>query len=817
MQSLWNDVRYALRTLKKSPAFAVAALLVLSLGIGATTAIFSVVHAVLLRPLPFNNPSQLVAFSALDHSDGKARIWSTVSLNHVELWRHESRTLASIGSFVFTEMPLRVGDQSFSFVGIGADPELLRTLGTNLAMGRNFSGSGSSRTDPSVIVSHRIWVEALGSDPSAVGRTVLVNGDPLSVIGVLPAGFQFPRTEVSYSAQDPEFLIPIANIADAWGRNSDQWFAIGRLESGVTAAQATAEINGIMSHSPGRSARDAELSIRITPLDAEETRAVRTPLWLMMGVSIVLLLIACTNIMNLLFSRAAARGREMAIRKAAGATTARLIRQLLTESACLVLFAGILGTVLAAWVTDGLVRLSPAHLPISGAIGIDPAVLGFTFLVCGAVVIVAGLIPALRATCGGENLVHSAGSRVSGDRFLAQSQRALTVAQMALGLGLLTAAGLLVHSLWRLNSVDPGFRTEGVFGFGLTMPVGLTTADKSDLDHIRRTYLQTLDQIRSIPGVVSAGWITLLPPETRGGLYMPLSVAGQPNAANDRSQSFTNFQITSEDYFKTVGMLLDRGRDFTAADAMEAPPVAIVNEAFARHFFPGVKALGQRIFPAFDGGTSPPREIVGILKDAHDRGLARNTIPTAYVPLRQFALAYGSIAVRAAVGSQALIPEIRGRIAKVNANVALSQFQTLDARLHETMDEPRFYTLMAGACGLMAVLFVTLGLYGVVAYSVSRRTPEIGIRMALGAHPQDILTMVLRQGMEIAVFGVALGIALSLATTRILSSLLFEVQPRDPATFAIATAVVVIVTLAASYIPARRASRVDPMVALRYE
>ena len=621
---------------------------------------------------------------------------------------------------------------------------MLATLGAMPALGRNFQGSGSARRDMSAIVSHRVWVAAFERDPAAVGRSINVNGASYTVIGVLPATFQFPRSDASYFTEDVGLLIPVANIAASWGRDSPQWFAIGRLATETTISQAQAEMDTLSARMAGEHLQQPAVSIRVSPLHAETTSHVRPALMLMMGIAIVLLLVACTNITSLLFSRSVVRGREIAIRKAVGANTGRLVRQMLTESACLTLLAGIAGVLVARLALDGLVRLSPFHLPVSGTVRIDPAVLAFTFATCAAATIIAGLFPALHAAGRREDLLGGSGTRTAGGQRVAHVQRALTVAQVALGLALLTTAGLLVHSLWRLSAVDPGFRREGVFGFSLTVPSNHPPAQTTML------YARMLDAVRTIPGVTSAGWTTWLPPEPRKGVFIPFSIEGRPPAATPADRIFCNLQVTSEDYFSTVGIPLVRGRAFTAADDDSAPQVALVNETLARRNFPDEDPIGRRITTMFD---PRPREIVGIVKTIHDRGLATNTLATAYVPFRQFSLAYGSIAVRAQIPPDMIVPEIRRRIGAIDASVPLTDFQTLDARLYNSLDEPRFFTVMASACALMAVLFVTLGLYGVVAHAVARRTAEIGIRIALGAQGGAILRMILRQGVGLVATG----------------------------------------------------------------
>jgi putative ABC transport system permease protein len=804
MDKLALDIRYSFRTLAKNPGFAFIAILVLALGIGATAAIFSVANAVLLRPLPYANPAWLVAVSSEYQRNGVANTFATVSLNEVERWRADSQSLASLGSFVFSALPVNVGSHAMFLVAIGADPEFLSTLGIQPALGRNLPGSGSKLKDPSVIISHHLWVEAFHSDPQVIGRALTMDGTPAVVAGVLSASFQFPRSDASYFPEDPELIYPVANIADDWGRNSTQWFAIGRLKSGASISRAETELKTITARMASSDPSLRGMSAHLSALNAETTSTVRPALLLSLAISMVLLLIACTNIMNLLFSRAAQRGREMAVRKAVGATTARLVRQMLTESACLTFLSGVIGLALARFALNFLVALSPAHLPISGRVEIEWTVLGFTFGVCALAAILTGVLPAIQRGRQNESLISA--SRASSSRALLTFQHALMVAQIALAVGLLASAGLLTHSLLHLSSVDPGFRTRGTLAFELAFPSG-----RGRYVEIQRLSQRILEATRSVPGVISAGWITNPPPETRAGMFVPFSIVGSQSA----TRPFCNFQVTSEDYFSTAGIAITRGRDFTLADSANAPRVAIINETLARQFFPHADPIGQHITAPMEGTT--PIEIVGVISDVHDRGLSAKSPSTIYAPYQQFALAYGGIVARTSAAPESVIPELRRRIAQTDPTVPLRAVSTIDARLHKTLDAPRFYTIMAIACAFMAILFVTLGLYGVISYGVSRRTSEIGIRMALGAPSEKILRGVLLQALAMAAIGVVLGLAISVAATRLLRSLLFEIQPIDPATLSLAAALVIVVTLAASFLPARHASRVEPLIALRHE
>jgi len=807
MDKLIADLRYSVRMLAKNRSFAVVAVFVLALGIGATTAIFSVVNAVLLRPLPYQDPSRLVAISTIARRNGIERAFPTVTLNEVERWRADSQSIDSIGSFVFTAIPVNVGSRAMFEVAVGADPEFLSTLGIQPALGRNLSGAGSAQKDSSVIISHRFWVDAFASDPNVIGRSVVLAGAVSTVIGVLPTSFQFPRSDGSYFSEEPDLIFPVANIADGWGRNTTQWFAFAHLKPGISIPQATAEFKTITARMAASDPSLRGLSVQLSPLDAATTATVRSALLLSLGISIVLLLIACTNVMNLLFSRAARRSREIAIRKAVGATAWRLVRQMVTESAFLTFLAGAIGIVLVGLTLDSLVAISPAHLPISGRVQIDWTVLAFTFAICAVASMLAGILPAVHRSRQTDTLI--SGSRSSASRGVLLLQRGLMVSQIALGVGLLAAGGLLTHSMFRLSSVDPGFRTKNTIAFEVAFPNG-KPADS--LLHSQRV----LDATRSVPGVISAGWITNPPPETRAGMFIPFKIVGAQSAA----QTFCNFQVTSEDYFVAAGIALSDGRDFTPADGPSAPRVAIINETLARQDFPHENPLGKSITVPMTGTN--PIEIVGIIHDIHDRGLGAKSTATVFVPYRQTVFAYGGVVARihptrAGGSPESVIPEIRRRIAAADPTVPLRSASTIEARVNKTLDTPRFYTIMAVACAFMAILFVTLGLYGLISYAVSCRTSEIGIRIALGASREKILKSVLWEGLGIAAIGVVLGLALSFAATRLLASLLFEIKPIDPVTLSFAAALVILVTLVASYFPAHRASRVHPMIALRHE
>ena len=807
MNGMWQDLRFSFRILTKQRHFTFVAMLIVAAGVGATTAVFSVVNAVLLRPLPYSDPSRLVAITSVYKSTSGDRRVAVVPLSELAEWRARSRSFASMGGFAYTQLPVRIGDRAFSPVTALMDPQFLPTLGNSLHLGTFFDREAKG-SDPSAILSHAFWREAFNADPTAIGRTVTIDGKPFTVRGVLAADFQFPRSDASYYTKPVELMMPAASFS-SFPQQSRQWFGIARLAPDVSLAQAEAELQSI-AEGLSPASQGNQWSAQLTPLDEETTKAARRPLTIVLGISIVLLLIAASNLMNLFFSHGSVRAREISIRRAIGGSLTRIVRQLLLESLILAAAGGALGIVFAAFALDTVIALSPFHLPASGTISIDRTVLWFSLAICGAAALVAGLFPALRLAFVADEAVRNPGMRVSLSRSVTRVQQALCVFQIALGVALLAVAGLLAHSLWRLNHVNPGYNVDDVIGFNLSVPNDVSRDDR------RRFYANALEEVRTIPGVLQAGLISFLPPETRAGVFMGVSVEGAPPIPPGAPARVANTLISSVDYFKTMQMPLARGRDFAATDTASGPPVIIVNEAFVRRYVPSGDGLGRRIGTGFDG-MKPVREIIGVVADTHDRGLAADAIPTVYIPFEQFALMYGSIAVRTRLPMASVVPVIRDRLTRLNPAVPLTDFQRVSDRVSESLQEPRFYTSLAATCALMSVFFVSFGLYGLVSYSVSRRTAELGVRMAVGANRGTILSMVLAQGLRLSMTGVVLGLVLAIAGTRALRALLFQVQPIDPLTLGLAALLVVIVTLAASYAPAYRASRVSPLTALRHE
>jgi predicted permease len=798
VDSIRQDIRFAFRTLRRDLAFAGVAVIILGLGVGAATAIFAVVNAVLLKPLPYVEPSQLVAVTSVFRPDTENRTVDTVSLTDVWAWQEQSKSIASISGFFFTRLPVRVGETAYLPDALVADRQLFLTLGTLPAIGTSFEpGRGPDET---VIVSHAFWQRAFGGATDVVGKSIDVSGSPMTVRGVLPPDFELPRTDANLYRAPVDLFLPA--VQDFGGRG---FWGIARLAPNIGIEQAQAELRSIDA-----AMSQDEWSVRLAPLAEERTRAARRPLTIFVSIGAVLLLIMCTNLVNLLLARNMRRAQELSIRRAVGATTGRLWRQQLTESLCLALLGGTVGIALAAIGMGVIEALSPLRLPITQGITLDLRVLGFAVALSALAMLLVGFVPAFLSSGLATGWRKSAaGVRA---RAFPRTQKALTVAQVGISIGLLAAAGVLAHSLWRLNTVDRGFETERVLGFQLTIP-GQQNEWAPYVD-------RALEAIATIPGVASAGFITFLPPETWSGYFSPFRLDGPPPEGTTAQITTANTMMASADYFDTVGMTSLTGRLFDETDDADSPLVMIVNEAFATTVLGRQDPLGRRIVSGFDtsrGGSAVAREIVGVVNDTRDRGMDRAPRPTVYLPYRQGMLPYGAIALRAEIAPGALIGEVQQRLSAIRADVPTVDFQTLDERVQVSLREPRFYVFLAAICAALAVLFAGVGLYGVVAYSVSARTTELGVRMALGSSRARVLGLVLWQGAAMALIGAVLGVLLALGAMRGLASLLFEVSPLDPPTLVASIVFVITVALAAAFVPAWRACRLSPMTALRYE
>jgi putative ABC transport system permease protein len=804
MDSIRQDIRFALRTMRRSRGFTAVAIVILALGVGAATTIFSVVNAVLLKPLPYFDPSRLVAITNVYRPDTLNRVNETVSLTDVWAWRDQSTSFAAMGAFFHTRLPIRVGEAAYYPNVVSMDADFLPTLGTLPAMGTNFEhGRAAAET---VIISHEFWQRAFGGEPDVIGKTVYVGPELRSVRGVLAADFELPRPDAALYRGSVDLFLP---AIEDFGRGGRIFYAIGRLAPGIGIDRAEAEMRSIDAAMRGQ--EQIEWSVRLAPLAEERTRAAKRPLTIFIAIGAVLLLIMCTNLVNLMLARNARRTQELLIRNALGATTGRLWRQQLTESLCLALLGCTLGTAIAAIAVRFISALLPLRLPITQGLTLDLRVLSFAAAVSAGAMIVISL-PTLCANAAGV----AAGPARPGvglrARAFPRTQKALTVGQIGISIGLLAAASVLANSLWRLSTVERGFETAQVLGFQFNVPRAQ--------DEIQRFVDRALDAIAAIPGVDSVGHITYLPPENWAGSFFLFRFDGPPPEGLEGRSTFANTMTTSPNYFETVGMTLIEGRRFEATDDANALSVMIVNQAFANAFLPQQDALGRRVISEFDVNVrreEVAREIVGVVSDTRDRSMRVAPAPTIYLPYGQGMLPYGAIAMLAQLPPSALMAEVRQRLGAINPDVPVADFQTLDQRIRESLREPRFNALLAAVCAALAVLFAGVGLYGVVAYSVSAHTTELGVRMALGSSRTRILALVLWQGAVLALIGAALGLFLAFLSMRGIASLLFEVSPLDPPALAVSVVFVVGVALIASFVPAWRACRLSPMTALRDE
>lgn len=812
MDVLIQDLRYGTRMLRQNPGFTLIAVLTLALGVGANAAIFSVLNAVLLRPLPFRDPGRLVA--VLTTSQG-GRSGGTASYPNFLDWRAQNHVLQAMSVWRDENFTLVGKGEPVQAAGMIVSANLFSMLGVLPELGREFAASEDrpSSTGLPVILSHRFWQSRFGSDPQVIGRALTLNDRSFTVVGVMPAGFQFPIqndavdlwTTIAYDALGGG--TPITEQ-----RGAAYLSVTGRLKPHVSIVQAQAELNAIQAGTNKQYPENRPIGINVVAEIDRVVGMMRTPLMMLLGVVAFVLLIACANVANLLLAKATARRHEIGIRLALGASRRMIVRQLLTESLLLSTLGGALGLFLATWAISLLIRLAPSLLARVAETSVDWRVLGFTMLIAAATGLLFGIFPALqisRSTFAGA--LNESGRSRSAGAHRSRVRSSLVVSETALALLLLVGAGLLLRSLWRLHRVDPGFVTDRVVTFYLDPP-----ATRYNATHIVDFYRTLLQQIQTVPGVHSASAILGLPLSS-AGIFSRFQVEEHPVPASQRPR--LAFRVVDLDYFRTMGIPLLKGRDFTPQDDVKSTPVVVVNQTLAQRFFPGEDPVGKRIQTgvSYTRGDSPMLQIVGVVGDVRAESLASDPLPEAYVPHAQAPNHYMSVVVRTSLPPQSMIPALRQLVWSLDKDLPLLDIKTLDEYVSDSIAPPRFVTLLFGVFAGLAFVLTAIGFYGVVSYSVAQRTRELGIRMALGAQRKNILGMVVQQGLALAVMGVAAGLAAALALTRLMASLLFGVRPTDPATFAMVVLLLLLIALLASYLPARRATKVDPMLALRYE
>ena len=806
LETLLRDLRYALRSLMRTPVFSGAALFTLALGVGASTAVVSVVNAVLLRPLDYRQPEQLVTIL----HNGTMPVAPANFLD----WKRESRSFTEMAAAEYWAPNLTDTDQPERIWALTVTPNMFPLLGVAPLYGRVFT-SDSEVAANVVVLSYRFWKRHLGGDPAAVGRTITLDGTPNVVIGVMPESFRF----TPFWATRAELWSPLDLRTRTLSRDGQSLRIFARLAPGTTLAQARAEVEGITARLeaqyPGR-----DRDVRVTPLAENVVGDVRRPLEIVFGAVGCVLLIACANVAHMLLARAAARQREMAVRSALGASRGRLVRQLLTESAVLAFAGGVAGLALAALGVRALLALAPDGFPRLEGIALDRGAVFFALALTIATSVLFGLVPAMPARARGLADGLREGARgASGGAARARLRNALVASEFAMALVLLVGAGLLARTFDALQHIDPGWDPSGVAT--LVVAVG---GSKEELAPKRTEFYQAVvREIAALPGVEGASAINHLP--IAGDQWgVPFSVEGRPPATAGEELHAT-FRSVLPGYFHTMRLPLRAGRDFTDADRLDAPKVVIVSEELARTIWPGEDPIGKRIAIA----GSPPGEsqtVVGVSKNAVRLEWTAKPEPELYVPYLQNKLlmetrsswtAYLTIVARTSGDPAQLVPAMRRAVAKIDPNVAITEAQTMPAVVALATARTRFDLLLLVAFAGVALTLAAVGIYGVISYGVSQRTRELGVRMALGAGQGEVLAMVLRQGMALALIGTGLGVAAALALSGSMRSLLYGVGATDPATFAAVCVVLLLVAALASYLPARRASRVDPATALRAE
>ncbi|HZE13283.1 MAG TPA: ABC transporter permease [Chthoniobacterales bacterium] len=819
---MMTDIRYGLRQLIKHPAFTIIAILTLALGIGANTAIFSVVNAVLLKPLPFPEPDQLVAFGMTDTRQKDQTNLGSLSYPDFFDFRDQNRTLASSAVYRDVTFALTGEEGATSLHGIKVSAEFFDVLGIKPKMGRAFvrddEQGGGGPGGFKVVISDEFWKKHFGADPNVIGHTLTLDRRPYTVIGVMPARFQFPivnDTTDFYVSIAEDATNPDGSQGAMKERGNHSLEAVARLKPGATVAQANSDWSMIAERLAKQYPDSTtHFGVLAKPLREDMIGDVRAALYILFGAVVCVLLIANANVANLLLARASARGKEIALRAAMGASRIRIIRQLLTESVLLSGLGGLFGLLLAQWGTEALIKTVPQNIPRISNIQLDASVLVFTLLVSLITGVVFGLVPAWQASHVDLNSSLKSGSRTgSAGEGKGRVRNALIMAEVALALVLLISAGLLIQSFARLGRVQPGVRTERL----LTARISLPDVAYPKNENVIAFYDQFLARIRAIPGVESASTIVPLP-LSGSNMVTSFDIHERPLPEGQRPGS--PVRLIATDYFKTMGIPVRQGRIFDERDQLDSAPVVIVNERFAQKYFPGEDVIGKRIQPGFsaDDKGEKVREIIGVVGNVKHLSLRNEDSPEIYLPRTQIPFGIMSVVVRTSVSNpNAITNSLRKELAAIDATIPLTSVRVFDEYILRSLARPRFNTLLLSIFAGVALVLTAIGIYGVLAYSVAQRTSEIGIRIALGAGKSSIFRLIVGQAMTLVGISLLLGLAGAFAATRLLNSLLFGVGASDPGTFAGIVLLVSIVAFIAAWLPARRATRVDPIIALRAE
>ena len=818
MVTLVQELRYGLRQLRRSPGFAITVLLTVALGIAATTVVFSLVNAVLLRPLPFPEPERLISLDTLGRPGGTSEPATErmdTSYPNFFDWRNESKSFASMASYASANMVLGAdsNSQARRVGGLQVSSDFFDTLGVLPELGRGFKREEELPGSRVVVLSHDTWKMVFGGDKNVVGKPIVLSDETYTVVGVMPAGFYFPinRSDAAFwmtMAHDAEGKTPATQQ-----RGYNQLSVVGRLRPGVTQEQARAEMNTIQQGLAARFADDDknELAVSVVPELQDVVSGVQTPLRILFCAVACLLVIVCVNIAGLLLSRMSMRRGELAIRTALGATRGQILRQLLVESVMLSVCGGALGVVAASVLLRVSTKLLPAGLPRVDQISMDGRVLGFAVVVSVVTGVLFGVLPAWRAskqdpaTALGDN-----GRGATGGRRQYRLQSTLVIAETAIGLVLLVGAGLLIRSFDRILKVDPGFSPQHMLTFRISVP------NKRYSDEQRTQFAQqVLAKMKQIPGVQGATGAFPLP-LTQGDINISFSIAGRPSAPGDEPSA--RVSLIEAGFFETLKIPLERGRFFLSTEQAEkGPPAIIVNEAFAQKYFPGQEALGQHIKSGLGTDEEEPamREVVGVVGNVKRASITEPATPEYYIPMEQAPIAMPHIALRVSGDPMSYATAVHGAVASLDKGAPIYRMNSYSDDMQRTSAQQRFQTTLLTSFAGIALLLAAIGLYGVLSYMVSQRTIELGLRIALGAQRSNVLQLILLRGLGLAVVGLCIGIATAALLSHFISGVLYQVKPLDALTFVGTSLVLLMVSCVASLIPAYRASRLDPNESLR--